>query len=210
MLESQFGGLQNMSSNPSTMKVPKILQRQAVARTRLFKVEQLELRFSNGVERTYERLASAGYGAVVVVPILDDAAVVLVREYAAGIEDYQWGLPKGAIDPGEQNVAAANRELQEEAGYGARQLSFIKSIHLSPSYMSRTIDIVLAQDLYPASLPGDEPEPLEVMTWPLADLGELVARGDVSDSLSIAALYLARDLLREQGLSTDQPLTKRK
>ncbi len=199
-----------MSSNPSTMNAPKILQRQAVARTRLFKVEQLELRFSNGVERTYERLASAGFGAVVVVPVLDDASVVLVREYAAGIEDYQWGLPKGAIDPGEQHVAAANRELQEEAGYGARQLEFIKSIHLSPSYMSRTIDIVLAQDLYPASLPGDEPEPLEVMTWPLADLGGLMARADVSDSLSIAALYLVRDLLREQGLPTGQTLTKSK
>ncbi len=192
-----------MSSNPSTMKGPKILQRQAVARTRLFKVEQLELRFSNGVERTYERLASAGFGAVVVVPLLDDASVVLVREYAAGIEDYQWGLPKGAIDPGEQNVAAANRELQEEAGYGARQLRFIKSIHLSPSYMSRTIDIVLAQGLYPASLPGDEPEPLEVMTWPLADLGGLMERGDVSDSLSIAALYLVRDILHDQGLPTE-------
>ncbi len=192
-----------MTSNPSTMKVPKILQRQAVARTRLFKVEQLELRFSNGVERTYERLASAGFGAVVVVPLLDDASVVLVREYAAGIEDYQWGLPKGAIDPGEQNVVAANRELQEEAGYGARQLRFIKSIHLSPSYMSRTIDIVLAQGLYPSSLPGDEPEPLEVMAWPLADLGELMARGDVSDSLSIAALYLVRDILHEQGLPTE-------
>lgn len=184
-----------MSSNPSTLNVPKILRRHAVARTRLFKVEQLDLRFSNGVERTYERLASAGFGAVVVVPLLSDGTVVLVREYAAGIEDYQWGLPKGAIDPGEQNLEAANRELQEEAGYGARRLEFVKSIHLSPSYMSRTIDIVLAQDLYPASLPGDEPEPLDVMTWPLAELGELMVRGDVSDSLSIAALYLVRDSL---------------
>ena len=100
------------------------------------------------------------------------------------------------MDPGEDRLAAANRELQEEAGYGARQLTFLKSVHLTPSYMQRSVDIVLAQDLYEQSLPGDEPEPMEVMTWPLDELSSLLERDDVSDSLSISALYIARDYLR--------------
>lgn len=175
---------------------PEILKRKIVARTRLFRVEQLDLRFSNGVERIYERLSGTGYGAVVVVPINPAGEVVLVCEYGGGSNSYQWGLPKGAVDPGEDNLAAANRELQEEAGFAARKLTFLKSVHLTPSYMERKVDIVLAEDLYESSLPGDEPEPMEVMTWSLDSLATLLARDDVSDSLSISGLYVARDYLR--------------
>lgn len=175
---------------------PEILKRKIVARSRLFRVEQLDLRFSNGVKRNYERLVSTGYGAVVVVPINNAGELVLICEYGGGSNTYQWGLPKGAIDPGEENLAAANRELQEEAGYAARQLTFLKSVHLTPSYMERSVDIVLAQNLYQQSLPGDEPEPMEVMTWPLDELSVLLARGDVTDSLSISAMFIARDYLQ--------------
>lgn len=174
---------------------PEILKRKIVARTRLFRIEQLDLRFSNGVKRIYERLIASGYGAVVVVPVNAAGEVVLICEYGGGSNRYQWGLPKGAIDPGEDNLGAANRELQEEAGWAARQLTFLKNVHITPSYMERSVDVVLAQDLYEQSLPGDEPEPMEVMTWPLDDVSGLLAREDVSDSLSISALYIARDYL---------------
>ena len=177
---------------------PTILKRHRVARTRLFQVEQLELRFANGVERTYERLASSGFGAVAIVPVTSDGSVILVQEYGAGVNDYQWGVPKGAIDPGETRLAAANRELMEEAGVGARSLHFLKSIHLSPSYMERSIDVVFAEDLYEASLPGDEPEPLATMTWPLGQLTELLRRDDVCDGVSVAALYMVRDYVNFQ------------
>ena len=68
---------------------PTILKRHRVAQTRLFQVEQLDLRFSNGVERTYERLASSGYGAVAIVPVTPEGKVILVQEYGAGINGYQ-------------------------------------------------------------------------------------------------------------------------
>ena len=182
-------------TSPSMPVKPDVLKRQSVARTRLFQVEELELRFANGVERTYERLASSGYGAVAVVPVTPEGSVILVQEYGAGINDYQWGVPKGAIDPGESNLEAANRELQEEVGYGARGLEYLKTIHISPSYMARSIDVIYAEDLYESSLEGDEPEPLLKMEWPLSKLSDLLARGDVVDGISIAALFLIRDYL---------------
>ncbi len=180
---------------------PTILKRQRVAQTRLFQVEQLELRFSNGVERTYERLASSGYGAVAIVPVTREGKVILVQEYGAGINGYQWGVPKGAIDPGETHIEAANRELMEEAGVGARSLCHLKNIHLNPSYMERSIDVVYAEDLYEASLPGDEPEPLATMEWPLSQLTELLDRDDVTDGISITALFLVRDYLASKDLA---------
>lgn len=174
---------------------PKVLKRQHVARSRLFQVEELELRFANGVERTYERLASSGFGAVAVVPVTPEGSVILVQEYGAGINDYQWGVPKGAIDPGEINLEAANRELREEVGFAARGLQYLKTIHINPSYMARSIDVIYAEDLYESPLEGDEPEPLLKMEWPLGRLSELLIRGDVADGISIAALFLVRDYL---------------
>jgi ADP-ribose diphosphatase len=174
---------------------PQILKRRETARTRLFRVEELLLRFGNGVERIYERLCHPSHGAVLIVPMLDDDTVLLVREYGAGVEGYQLALPKGACNAGEDRLTAANRELMEEVGYGAHHLEFIKSITLSPGYMSHDIDVVLAQQLYPRRLPGDEPEPIEVVPWSLADLPALMARKDFTEGRSIAALYLVRDLL---------------
>ncbi|HEY8386375.1 MAG TPA: ADP compounds hydrolase NudE, partial [Porticoccaceae bacterium] len=63
-------------------------------------------------------------------------------------------------------------------------------------YMGHSIDVILARDLYPQRLPGDEPEPIEVVPWSLDNLSELMARDDFAEARSLAALYLVRDLLR--------------
>ena len=162
-------------------------------------VEELDLEFSNGERRRYHRLRSQGHGAVVVVPMQDDDTVLLVREYAAGVHRYELGLVKGRIDAGESPIEAANRELMEEAGYGARDLQVLRSITLAPVYMSHQTHLVLARDLYPQRLPGDEPEELEVIPWKLDDLGDLILREDFSEGRTIASLFIAREWLRQQG-----------
>lgn len=176
---------------------PEILKVTKTAKSRLFQVEELELRFSNGVERTYERLASRGHGAVMIVAIDDQQRVVLIREYAGGIEDYTLTLPKGLIDPGENAVIAANRELKEEAGFGAHKLTPLKDMTAAPNYMGHKLTAVLAQDLYPCSLEGDEPEPLEVIHWPLSDIDSLVMQEEFTEGRAIAALYIARHFLEK-------------
>ena len=80
---------------------PEILKAEIVAESRLFKVESLHLKFSNGEERVYERMRGGNRGAVMVVPLYDAHTLLLVREYAAGTHSYQLGFPKGLIGPGE-------------------------------------------------------------------------------------------------------------
>jgi len=179
-------------------KKPDTLRRQMVASSRLFRVESLGLRFSNGVEVEYERLVSSGGGAVLVVPMLDDDTVLLIREYAAGTERYELGLPKGRVEPGEDPLVAADRELQEEAGYGARRLSHVRHVSLAPAYMQHRTQIILAEDLYPQRQQGDEPEPIEVVPWRLSRLSELVIHEDFSEARSMAALFLVRDILQQR------------
>ena len=101
-----------------------------------YRMEQLDLEFANGERRQYHRLRGKGHGAVYVVPMLDEDTVLLVREYAVGMHRYELGLVSGRIDAGETAIEAANRELQEEAGYGARSLHMLRMVSLSPRYMT--------------------------------------------------------------------------
>lgn len=178
------------------MRNPPIIHaRRNVDGSRFLKVEQLDLEFSNGVRRTYEKLKSSGLGAVIIVPLRNDDTVLLVREYGAGIERYELGLVKGRLDQDETVEQGADRELKEEIGYGAREMHILGTLSLSPSYMSAMTHVVLARDLYPERLPGDEPEELEVVPWKLSELHTLLNHPEVSEGRSIAALFMAREYL---------------
>ena len=176
-------------------KPPIIHATRNVADSRFLRFEQVDLEFSNGERRTYERMKPGGLGAVIIVPMLDAETVLLVREYGVGLERYELGLPKGRLDPGETVEQGADRELKEEVGFGARLLMPLRTLSLSPSYMSHVAHVVLAQDLYPERLEGDEPEPLDVVPWKLDDLHTLMERDDVTEGRSIAALFMAREYL---------------
>ncbi|EPJ46389.1 MAG: putative MutT/nudix family protein [Osedax symbiont Rs1] len=171
---------------------PEVLQINQVAKSKLFLVEELKLRFSNGVQRTYERLASRGHGAVMMIVLDSDNHLLLVREYAGGIDDYTLSLPKGAVDEGETIYQAADRELKEEIGFGARRIDFLKELTTAPNYMGHKLQAVIARDLYPCRLVGDEPEPLEVVKWPLSDIDALALNPEFTEGRAIAGLYMAR------------------
>ncbi|MEZ5559243.1 MAG: ADP compounds hydrolase NudE [Pseudomonadales bacterium] len=177
------------------MGVPEIKAVRTLAKSRFFRIEELDLRFANGVERTYERIPGVGTPAVIVVAVNEHDELVLIREYCAGFHEMQLTLVKGAAGRDEPLEDAANRELKEEVGLGARNVRFLKRLSLAPGHMGFTINVLLATDLYPERLPADEPEPPEVVLWPLARLDELLHGDEFREARAIAALCLARPLL---------------
>ena len=104
------------------IKVPRILSTKTVTSSRLFKVEEVGLRFGNGREMFYERLTGHS-GGVLVVPVTGDKGLLLVREYAVGFERYELGFVKGRIENAELPQLAASREMREEIGFGRRRIS---------------------------------------------------------------------------------------
>ncbi|RFA31419.1 ADP compounds hydrolase NudE [Alkalilimnicola ehrlichii] len=181
-------------------KKPEIRHRRSVARSRLFHIEAVGLRFSNGVEMEYERIASSGTGggAVLVVPMIDDETVILISEYAVGTDRYELALPKGRVEPNEDVCDAANRELMEEIGHGAEKLTRLRLLTTAPGYLQHRTNIVLAQNLYPQRLEGDEPEPIDVVPWKLADIHLLLEKDEFSEARSVAALFMVREHLARE------------
>jgi ADP-ribose diphosphatase len=181
------------------LQKPEILNVETVASSRLFTIESVDLSFSNGVQRVYERMRPSNREAVMIVPVIGDD-LLLIHEYAVGIDSYELGFPKGLIDPGETVFEAANRELMEEVGYGAQQLEFLTTLTMAPSYFSSRMNIVIAKGLYPQSLEGDEPEPLPQTRWPIARMLELLQEPDFNEARNVSALFLAHDFLTRNAI----------
>jgi ADP-ribose diphosphatase len=186
-----------MSKIDNRKELPIIHRTEVVARSKFFKIEKLDLEFSNGATREFERMAGGGGGAVMIVPLKDPDTMLLIREYACGTHSYQLGFPKGLIDPGETAEQAANRELQEEVGYKADTLHRLHSVHMAPTFFNAQMHILIAESLSPQTLEGDEPEPLEVIEWPVSAVDELLAREDFVEARCIAALLLFQKWKKE-------------
>ena len=125
---------------------PKIQNIEVLASTRLFSIESVDLHFANGEARTFERLMSTGQGAVMVVPLIENDQLLLIREFAVGMERYELGFVKGRIDNGEAPEAAARRELREETGFDAKSFKRLATVGLTPAYSNYQTHIFLADE----------------------------------------------------------------
>ncbi len=138
--------VENYKGSFMKQSLPEILKCTLVASSRFFKIESLQLKFSNGVQREFERMQGQHQGAVLIVPFFDKETLLLIREYAAGTHSYQLGFPKGLIDQGETAEIAANRELKEEVGFATRSLTKLKKVSMAPSYFSSEMTLFMATD----------------------------------------------------------------
>ena len=179
------------------MPSPITLEKKILSKTRIFTVQDSLVRFPNGREQHYETIIGKSPGAVMILAMPDPETFLLIREYAAAHENYFLGFPKGAMDAGEEPLAAANRELMEEVGFGAHSLTHLAKWSLSPAYFEATMDIVLAKKLYPQKLEGDEPEPLQVIPWKLNNIEGLLQHPEFHESRSVAAALLLERLHRQ-------------
>ena len=154
--------------------------------------------FSNGAEHLYECICSKGQGAVMITAVDSEQNLLLVREYCAGTDRYELAFPKGLIDQGETELEAANRELQEEVGFAANELTLLRFMTVAPGFVRAKMAVIAARDLYESHLPGDEPEPLELVKWPVSDWQGLLAQPDFTEARSVASLYLLKDWLNDK------------
>jgi len=128
-------------------------------------------------------------GAVVILPVFADGSVLLERQFRYPPDRVFIEFPAGKIDPDEDPLACAKRELLEETGYSAASWQFVCTIHNAIAYSDEHLEIYLAQDLSPGQSKLDDEEFLEVYRAPLAELMEGIKSGQVTDVKTIIGAF---------------------
>ena len=129
-------------------------------------------------------------GAVAMVPIDAEGRVILVRQYRHAAGKWLLEIPAGTLDPGEDPLEAAQRELREETGFAAGRIDRIGGCYAAPGYSSEYLYLYLARDLTEDPLEGDVDEEIELEPVPLTEVRKLIASGEIEDAKSLAALLL--------------------
>lgn len=123
-----------------------------------------------------------------VLAFVDDVHVLLVRQYRHLQRALSWELPGGGAHPGEDPLAAAQRELREEGGYRAERLELLTRFHPSNAYLDETAYCYAARGLVADPLPADDDELIERRVVPLADAVRMALDGDITESVSKVTL----------------------
>lgn len=142
---------------------------------------------------TFDRIVIEHPGAVAVVPLIDDD-VVLLRQYRVAADDFLLEIPAGKLDqPGEDRVGAARRELTEETGYVAGDITHLTDLWTALGFCDERISIYVAPDVRPGERApiGPEETNAEVLRLPMSEALELVSAGEIADAKTVAGLLLA-------------------
>jgi ADP-ribose pyrophosphatase len=132
-------------------------------------------------------------GAVMVVPELDDGSLVLERQFRYPLRRSLVEFPAGKIDPGEDILTCARRELREETGYTARDWTYLGGFHNAVGYCDERIEVFLARGLTFEAAASDDGEVLEIFTATLAELLDWIATARVTDVKTIIGAYWLRE-----------------
>jgi len=160
---------------------------------KFLKVERDKIRLPDG--STSHREFFRHPGAVVILPLLPDGRVLLERQFRYPNAQVFIEFPAGKIDPGEEHLACAKRELEEETGYTAAKWRFVCTIHNAIAYSDEHLEIFLAEDLTAGEQKLDKGEFLETFTATVPELLEMVKRGEITDVKTIIGSFWLEKIL---------------
>ena len=129
-------------------------------------------------------------GAVTVIPLDVQDQIWFINQYRHPAGQVLLELPAGVMDEGENPAQSAQRELREEIGMAAEQLTLVGEFFLAPGYSTEYMHVYLATGLYVAPLRPDEGEFIEIEKVPASQVSALAAGGRIRDAKSLAALLL--------------------
>jgi ADP-ribose pyrophosphatase len=161
---------------------------------RLLDVRRDRVRLPDGSEGVREYVMHPG--AVVIIPVLPDGRLIFERQYRYPIGRVMLELPAGKIDPNEDSLLTAQRELREETGHAANQWRHLGTMHPTIGYANERIEIYLAQNLVSLGQNAlDEGEFLELVELSLPEAMAAVRRGELTDGKTLSALLWAEKVL---------------
>jgi ADP-ribose pyrophosphatase len=158
-----------------------------IFRGRRLWIENRAIRFPNNIEK--EKVIVHPSNAVAILP-LNDERCKLLKQYRYAIDQYIYEAPAGTMEPGEDPLKTAHRELIEETGFSARTIIQKGFIYTTPGYTDEKIYLFEARDLLPSmEYEKDEDEIIEVVDIATKDLAVMIHEGTIVDAKTICLIY---------------------
>ncbi len=163
------------------------LERKELRESKILKYCSDLMKLPNGNTEEYDIMLHKGAAAV--VPVMEDGSILMVKQYRPAVERVSTEIPAGSRDSKEEpfEIAAA-RELEEETGYRAGKLTHLITINTAIAYCDELIEVFVAEDLVHTKQHLDEDEFIEFRTYRLSELMEMIWKGEIRDSKTIASL----------------------
>jgi ADP-ribose pyrophosphatase len=173
--------------------MPEAISHQLIMTKNIYKGKIVTLNIDtivlpNGVTVDLEIVRHPGASAV--VPLKEDGAVVLIRQFRHAAGGFIYEIPAGKLSPGEEPMACAARELEEEIGYRAGSYELLSSIFTAPGFTDEVIHIYKATGLMKGQQQLDRDEVLEVVEMPLYEAMTMIKRGTIRDAKTIVGLQM--------------------
>ncbi len=171
----------------------EVLSSETVYKGKVFSVTSDEVREPGNV--TARRDVVRHNGSVVVLAVDTtanpaDPGILLIRQYRYAAGKFLLELPAGRIEPGEEYIAAAKRELIEETGYRAARWSKHTTYYASPGFLSEAMNIVLAEDLTLGDAEPEDDERIEIRMTPLSEVLRMIHNGEIEDGKTLIGVLL--------------------
>ena len=178
-------------------KLPKnkavVLRSKLAYKGAVFSVYTDQVREPNGVEATRDIVRHSGSVVILAVDETTDPAdplVVVERQFRYAADEYLLELPAGRVEPGENTLAAAKRELIEETGYRAKKWTRLVRYYASPGFVGEWMEIYLATGIVVGKAEPEDDERIEVRLLPLSQLEKMAAAGEIHDGKTIVGTMI--------------------
>jgi ADP-ribose pyrophosphatase len=175
--------------------IAQILNSEIVYQGAVFGVRRDQVLEPGGLRTTREVITHSG--SVVVLPVLPDKKIVLIRQYRHATRQYLWELVAGRMDEGESVKEAAARELLEETGYRAKSFKVFLDVFPTPGFLEERMYILLAEGLTAGQAEPEEDEKIQVRSYSLNELKQMIHKGQLHDAKSIAGILYYLTFIRK-------------
>ena len=167
-----------------------VLSRREIHKGRVLDIGVERVRLPSGVETDLEMIRHPGAAAI--VPLTANGEILLVHQFRHAADGMLWEIPAGTLAPGEQPLACAHRELEEETGVRAGTLLELGYILPAPGYTNERIYLFLARELMASQQKLDADEVItEIRPVPVAEVLRSIAAGELVDAKSVVAICRA-------------------
>lgn len=169
----------------------KVLSSEMLYEGRIINLRKDKVTVVNGT--SYREVVEHNGGAVLLA-VTDDHKMIMVRQYRRPADKVMFEVPAGKIDPGEDPIETAVRELKEETGYTAGKVKYLCRFYPSVGFSEEVLYLYLCTELTEGETEFDDNEALDIEKWDIDELHEMVMRGEIDDAKTLIAIEYAHSL----------------